>query len=100
VKALLNVRLPAAPIIDWRGHEGRFWVDSSGSVAVPRTAGIGATSPLPCALKKVPSRSDLPTFVKRIAGRRFVEFTTYALASRLIASLDGGEGDKGDQDFH
>jgi hypothetical protein len=49
-------------------------------------AAIGATSPLPCAPEKVPSRSDLPTFVKSIAGRRFVEFTTYALASRLIAS--------------
>ena len=47
---------------------------------------LGATSPLPCAPEKVPSRSDLPTFVKSIAGRRFVEFTTYALASRLIAS--------------
>jgi hypothetical protein len=28
----------------------------------------------------------LPTLVKSTAGRRFVEFTTYALASRLIAS--------------
>jgi hypothetical protein len=51
-----------------------------------RVTAIGATSPLPCAPEKVPSRSDLPTFVKSIAGRRFVEFTTYALASRLIAS--------------
>jgi hypothetical protein len=28
----------------------------------------------------------LPTLAKSIAGRRFVEFTTHALASRLIAS--------------
>jgi hypothetical protein len=50
------------------------------------TTGSGATSPLPCDPEKVPSRSDLSTFVKSIAARRFVEFTTYALASRLIAS--------------
>ena len=49
-------------------------------------AANGASSPLPCAPEKVPSRSDLPTFVESIAARRFVEFTTYARASRLIAS--------------
>jgi hypothetical protein len=34
--------------------------------------GPSATSPLPCAPEKVPSRSDLPTFVKSIAGRRLL----------------------------
>jgi hypothetical protein len=51
-----------------------------------RTSAFGATSPLQCAPEKVRSRSDLPTFVTSIAGQQFVEFTTCALATRLIAS--------------
>jgi AhpD family alkylhydroperoxidase len=37
-------RSPLEPTISWLGHEGRFRVESGGSTAVPRTAGIGATS--------------------------------------------------------
>src|SRR4029077_5991553 len=66
--------------------ERLIWVGPSPSVPTGQTSAMGATSPFPCAPEKVPSRSDLPTFVKSIAGRQFVEFTTYALASRLIAS--------------
>jgi hypothetical protein len=83
---------------DHAGGERQLPIEPPGSGAIAGTSGIGASSSLPDATAKVPSRSDLPTFVKSIAGRRFVEFTTYALASRLIASWMEA-GDEGDQGF-
>ena len=41
--------------------EGPLWVDSGGSTALPRMAGIGASSALPRAPAKVRSQTDLPT---------------------------------------
>ena len=54
-------------------------------------AAFGATSSLPDALAKVPWQSDLPTFVIVRCARRFVEFTTSALAKPLEGQLDGSE---------
>jgi hypothetical protein len=74
---------------DWM--DARSWFGMTFAKESPAWCAMAAvrfrrTSPLPCAPEKVTSRSDLPTFVESIAGRRFVEVTTYALASRLIAS--------------
>jgi hypothetical protein len=83
--------LGAWSVVALEGNDGPHWVDSSGSVAVPRTAGIGAS----CPLALVPGRSLLRTDSSRSAlgagnapsaQRVFVECTTYALASRLRAS--------------
>src|SRR5580704_12518156 len=46
-KSRANVRFPDGPTIRWRGHEGPFGVDLSRPVVVTRTAGIGASRPLP-----------------------------------------------------
>jgi hypothetical protein len=40
-----NVRSLIDTPICWHGHEWLLRVDSSGSIAVPRTAGIGASVP-------------------------------------------------------
>ena len=41
------------PIIRWRDREWLLRVEPRGSIAVPRTAGIGASRPLPCVPAKV-----------------------------------------------
>jgi microcystin-dependent protein len=41
-----KVRKGAWAVVAVEGNDGRQWVDSGGSVAVPRTAGIGRVSPL------------------------------------------------------
>jgi hypothetical protein len=52
-KSGAKVRFLVDPTIGWRRHEWRFRVDSGGSIAVPRTAGIGASRPFACAMAKV-----------------------------------------------
>jgi hypothetical protein len=62
---------------------------------ISRTAGIGATSPLPCVPAKVPSPPDLQTFaIVPSCGesRWFAEVTIYALASHLSARGREGAG--------
>jgi hypothetical protein len=72
--------------MDTRSWFGMTFAKESATWCTMAAVRFRRTSPLPCAPEKVTSRSDLPTFVESIAGRRFVEVTTYALASRLIAS--------------
>ena len=50
--------------------KGLLSVKQSGSNAIEGTAGIDATFPLPLAAAKVPSQSDLPTFVAVQRGLR------------------------------
>jgi hypothetical protein len=65
-----NDRYPPAPSVDFD----------------KRTAGFGATLSFPCFPAKVPSPSDLPTFVNVHCQCVVFEFTTYALVSCLRAS--------------
>jgi hypothetical protein len=58
----------------------RSWVEPCGSIAVPGTAGIGASFPFPRVPAKVPSH---PICRPSSSCRPTVEFTTYALARRL-----------------
>jgi hypothetical protein len=61
-----------------RSAAGRF----SRSTHDRRTAGFGATSSLPGALAKVFRNPICRPSLSCVAGPRFIEFTTYALASR------------------
>src|SRR5580704_11078588 len=64
--------------------------DSSGSVMVARTAGIGATPSLPRVSAKAPFTIPFADIARRILlvlpTGGFFEFKTYALAGRLRAS--------------
>jgi hypothetical protein len=73
--------------------EGPERVEPPRSVAVPGTTGVGAFPSLPGARAKVPSQSDLPTFVKRGADCEL------RAGKPPEGKLDGGEGDEGNQSF-
>ena len=71
----------------FRGRRMAAWdIYFAGSVAGQGMAGFGATLSFPRVPAKVPSPSDLPTFVIVHCQRAVFEFTTYALESRLRAS--------------
>ena len=75
----MNVRLPAAPIIDWRGHEGRFWVDKSWTIDVSGTTGIDAS----CPLALVPAKVYSPNRQRSLGlgrGKRAISSTSEVAA--------------------
>jgi len=67
-KSGANDRFLVNPTIRWRGQEWLLRVDSGGSIAIARVTASGASSSLPDAPAKVPSQSDLPTFVTVYRG--------------------------------
>ena len=79
----------------WRGHEGLKWVDSGGSIVVPRMAGIGAEETAaseiamgpPSRFLAQPLRSTRPTNSMRVpGGKRFQETIVIPPSSALQAS--------------
>jgi hypothetical protein len=69
--------------------EGQLWVDHASSFRRAQMAAFGAFSSLPRVPAKVPSPILCRPPSSRNADRWPVEFTAYALASRLSASWMG-----------